>query len=350
MTIPYKELGGSPTEHYGPDGIRAQRRVLCAWDDRAALRDEILGDGYSFGPIGPAPYPTNSDVIAAVVDIEPYMPSAPVVQGAFTDIATELQTYSVNDDVEALITINYELIQTSMANWPSSIEDEAGNDWEPDTFLTYRRSTKAEYMTIPGRASMMWEDQDVGAPYHVAEPVSTPSEAIPTIRIPIVDHALTWHRVTNPPWGAMRSCAGTINFGFFFGALPGTLLFDGAEVESVYYLFAGTGAVTPGYRVSYHFLEKQLTDQNGLIYGWNYTWRDETGPDAEVGWFRMCRAAKSAYDGTLTAELVDGEKLFLYMFAQTEPSTTGTVHPQTGFLLPNFHDLFRFGAPLAPTS
>ena len=42
MTILFKELAGSPTETYAPDGFQAERRLLCAYEDRYAVVAALL--------------------------------------------------------------------------------------------------------------------------------------------------------------------------------------------------------------------------------------------------------------------------------------------------------------------
>ena len=39
----------------------------------------------------------------------------------------------------------------------------------------------------------------------------------PTLRIPIVEHHVTWHRVIDPPWDAIRAAPGTVNDCDFMG-------------------------------------------------------------------------------------------------------------------------------------
>ena len=43
MSVPFKELGGSPVEQYGLEGFRAQRTFLIAWEDRDAFAADYLG-------------------------------------------------------------------------------------------------------------------------------------------------------------------------------------------------------------------------------------------------------------------------------------------------------------------
>jgi len=59
MTVAFKELAGSPVEYYTPEGFRAERRLLCAWDDRHAVVEQLVGNGYPFGGQSQAAYPAD---------------------------------------------------------------------------------------------------------------------------------------------------------------------------------------------------------------------------------------------------------------------------------------------------
>ena len=39
MTVVFKELAGSPVESFSPQGMQAERKILCAWADRDANPD-----------------------------------------------------------------------------------------------------------------------------------------------------------------------------------------------------------------------------------------------------------------------------------------------------------------------
>ncbi len=42
MSVVFKELGGSPREVFEPQAMRAQRRLLVAWEERHALVGQLL--------------------------------------------------------------------------------------------------------------------------------------------------------------------------------------------------------------------------------------------------------------------------------------------------------------------
>ena len=72
MTVPFKELDGSPVETFGPDGPKAQRRILVAWEDRQAMIAELLGDGYQVGAAPPAGYPLCPSALAMEIRSQPW--------------------------------------------------------------------------------------------------------------------------------------------------------------------------------------------------------------------------------------------------------------------------------------
>ncbi len=71
MPTPFKELPGSPLESYDITGMKAERQLICAWQDRNALVAEILGPGYQTGVLTPISYPGVSTALAAKVQVEP---------------------------------------------------------------------------------------------------------------------------------------------------------------------------------------------------------------------------------------------------------------------------------------
>ena len=90
MTILFKELAGSPTETYGSDGMKAQRRLLCAYEDRLAAVAVLLGQGSVFGGQSPASYPGLSTAVAVEVQVEPFE-KRPDDQGEFVDLTCRLE-------------------------------------------------------------------------------------------------------------------------------------------------------------------------------------------------------------------------------------------------------------------
>ncbi len=107
MTIAFKELAGSPIESYGPDGVQAERRLLCAWDERRLLVQQLLGDGYEFGGSSRATYPGTDNVVAMRARVEAF--GDDVVKQSLTQLTEGLNAYHGF----AKVTISYELLVPS---------------------------------------------------------------------------------------------------------------------------------------------------------------------------------------------------------------------------------------------
>jgi hypothetical protein len=268
MSTPFKELGGSPVETFGPEGMKAQRRLLCAYEDRHAVVATLLGE--SGGLAGPrAPYPGRPGVLVATARVEPFE-KRPDNQGQFTDLTADLNSYT-GQFVE--VVVDYEMLGSG------------GCDGLPDapagTLLSYRMTFGGEYATLPGYG-LRWES---------AASVPVPPEAVPTVRVPIVEHHLTWHGVASPPWSAIRAAAGAINSMPFLGAAPETVLLDGAKAVPELAGFDSSGGPQFAWRITYLFREKSIklfSADSGATYGWNHAYR---GVPPDSCWDRLLDGA-----------------------------------------------------------
>jgi hypothetical protein len=237
MSTSFKELPGSPREYFGPDGMTAERRLICAWDDRRALVEEILGDGYEFGGQNPVHYPGTSNIVAIRVQVEP-----------LTDDLLKQELAELTDGPNAYrgfakLTVDYELlVAADRADLP---------EIEPQTFLTYRMGQSTEMVTFTGEA-LYWPGNPEAA---------FPADAEGRLLLPVTIHRLTWHRAVNPPWNAIRLSSGTFNDAPFLGADAGTLLFDGAVAERQFLRISDLDAPEFGWRIEYFFREKPLATQ-----------------------------------------------------------------------------------------
>ncbi len=263
MSVVFKELGGSPLEVFEPQAMRAQRRLLVAWEDRHALVARLLGEGYEFGGRGQAAYPGRPFIAVARIEVEPFPPS-PDDQGTFDDVTSQLNSYSGKF---ALVTVDYELVDESRSRKDlPKVED--------DTFLTYRMDFGAEYEDISGHV-MYWASDGS---------IPVPPDAVPTIRVPITEHHITWHRVVNPPWQAMRECVGTVNAAAFLGAAAETVLLDGVTADKQFVGIDELSQPQFGWKIAYVFREKAVK-AGGNIYGWNHRFRSL--PPGGAGWDKL---------------------------------------------------------------
>jgi len=258
MATPFKELAGSPTETYGPDVIRAQRRLLCAWGDRQALVRELLGEGYLPGSAGAAAYPALRDVVARRVRVQPYE-GRPDQQGEFTGVASHLNRYSGQ---YAEVIVDYELATTSAAAPGVSVPD--------GTYLAYSVQPSTELLAVP-TVGMQWDQE--GQPLQV-------DETLPPVRAPVLEHRLDWRRVSDPPWETVRASLGQVNAAPFLGAAAEALLFDGFTADRELSGLDAQGTPRFTWRLTYVFRERAARWATAG-YGWNHVLRpNASGGDA----------------------------------------------------------------------
>jgi hypothetical protein len=118
-------------------------------------------------------------------------------------------------------------------------------------------------------------------------------DAIPLLRVPIVVHHLVWHRVTYPPWDAIRQCTGCVNDDDFLGATAETVLFDGAVAERDFVYLEDLENPQYSWRLTYVFREKAQKypggDGTDEIFGWNDAFNSV--PNGAAGFDRLVDAA-----------------------------------------------------------
>ena len=281
MTVAFKEFAGSPVETSGPDGMTAERVLLCAWDDRRQVVEQLLGDGYEYGGRGRARYPDRPDVVAMRTRCEPFTDD--VVPQVLSELTEGLNRYNGF----AKVTVDYELLAASDRDDLPDAEDR--------TFLEYRQDFGRETMPLSGHG-LTWQGSS-GVP--------VPPVSVPSIRIPIVAHHLTWYRVLNPPWQAIRNSVGTVNGASFLGAAAGTMLFDGATAEREFVRIDAFGRPELAWRIGYVFREKAVKTAGGNIVGWNHAYRSL--PVDSPGWDRLVDS-----DGNPLYQSNDFSLLFRY--------------------------------------
>jgi len=268
MTQCFKELAGSPDESWGPEGFRATRRIVVPWANRNAMALELVGSGYQFGSNNGAQYPGSEFVKAVRVNSAPWV-EKPDNQGAFDDIATDLQTYPV----DALLTVEYELVPTPTLEWP--LLGDGTPDVDDETFLEYSMDFGGEMMTVP-KQKLQWLN-DVNAP--------VPEEVKAAVRIPIIEHRVSWSRVSAPPWDAIRSLTGKVNDAAFIGLIAEQLLFDGCRANKKFISMDELESPEFGWKLEYIFRQKTIhclggdnVQQGGV--GWNHNYRTLGGVPA----------------------------------------------------------------------
>ncbi len=260
MSTSFKELSGSPQEFFGPQGMTAVRRLICAWNDRRALVGELLGDASAPGGGSPANYPGTPDLVAARIEVEPL--AEDLVRQDFSSLIEGINAY----EGFAKITVHYELLDASAAaNLPQEMEAPA------NTFLTYATDLDDQTVRVPGDSLALPGNPTAtlsAAPAFVGEtPTVFPAAAMGDVILPVSIHRLAWHRVASPPWTAIRECQGMLNDGEFLGVPAGRLLFDGVKTAREL-LGLADGDPQLAWRLEYRFREKPLLlDSTPPLFG-----------------------------------------------------------------------------------
>jgi len=276
------ELDGSPVIDKGRDGFRATRHIMCAWGDYKEVISSIMGDFYTHGGAGFAKFPDIPLLRASNVHVEPVTDDQTVQN--LTDIESDLAGY----ESYAQIDITYEMMPEN------DRPDVDIPEPEENTFVTYKMDFGCEFMQLTGR-SLQWE----GLPN-----VPVPRDALPTTRIPIIEHHLSWHRVTDPPWDTIAELVGGVNSTPFLrqggdlGSIE-TMLFDGCHADHDFTDVELIDQVQVSWKLDYLFREKRIKAFNYDVAaeavrthaGWNHLWMDggyqPDGTLLNAGWRRL---------------------------------------------------------------
>ena len=267
MTVPFRELGGSPVEKYSSDGFSARREFVIAWEDRDAFAVEILGEAAQYGSTARVNYPGKTSVFAVRLRYEPVDPEHPDAQ-TFTELTDGPNAYG-NSLAKAIV--DYETVN------PLDRLDGPSN--EIGTHLTYRMLFSAEYQEI-GSGGWSWVDTSV----------AVPSTLELAKWIPMTEHHLTWHQVIDPPWETIHQLQGTVNQAEFLGCPAGTLLLEGADANKLYRAGFDAGASPFCWKIGYVFRERSIK-HGSAVYGWNHVYRENP-----AGWVEVTNGADRLYD------------------------------------------------------
>ncbi len=268
MSVPFKELGGSPVEQYGLDGFSARREFLIAWEDRDAFAAEVMGRAAQHGASIPVHYPGKTSVFAVRLRYEPFDRDNPDCK-SLAELTDGLNSYS-NSFAKGVV--EYRTIPAR--------DREDGPENERGTHLTYRMRFAAEYQPIPAR----------GWTYSGDPPMPAPDDLNLVKLIPLTEHHLIWHQVINPPWARIHALQGTVNAGEFLGCPQATLLFEGAEANKLYRAGLETGPSEFCWQIHYVFRERSVK-HGGQVYGWNHFYREKP-----PGWVELTNGTHGLYD------------------------------------------------------
>lgn len=273
MGVAFKELAGSPVETYCTTGIKTQRHLLCAWEDRFALLNQLLGSGTADDPSQSA-YPGQSTVLAVQVGIQPFE-GRPDDQGQFDTVGTQVNSYSGQF---AELTVDYQLAtKSSLPPLPSAA---AG------TFFTYQLQSASQLVPVTSAAAVAAATAGTEAAAMTVLPM--------VIRVPVIERCLTWHRVMQPAWDLIRASFGTVNDAPFLGADPATLLFDGIKADPEFVGCDPGGQALFGWQIAFRFQE-----------------RSQASVDSGLGWLPTGQGTSSSASDEPTYQAVDFAALFL---------------------------------------
>jgi hypothetical protein len=266
----FEELGGSPTLEINTQGISAMRKFwIPKTADLTAFVQEVMGVWVMQGnsPTGtcffqpPMSYPGFGNVVPSDIKVVPHMPDSPM--GTFPVGVTlngPANDYSGGWDVTVEYTTQY-----NVNPW-ASFQPAVPNG----TYLSYSADLGAETMIIPGRA-VSWGQYVDGVPELLVDAsgqdMIVKADVEVGIQRPTGNYTLTWDRVLEPPWAAIRLTRGHVNATTFMGAPPMCVLFLGAQV-SRQFQFTDDGGF---WKVEYKFAENSVTLNSGTeVSGWNY--------------------------------------------------------------------------------
>ena len=298
MAVKFKELAGSPVETFGPEGMGAERKFLVEWNVRRDFVEELLGDEFTFGGTSLMDYPGTEGIKCMRLRLESFA-NNPDHQGEFTDIATDINAYTSEIrcggfDNPCLVTAQYEvLVPADRGDLPTP---------EEGTFLTYRMDFGGHYIEAPA-VGCYWQ----ASPFTPVPPAQALGQ---TVRVPVVEHHITVHRMINPPWQAISDLVGTVNLNApFLGAAQEQILFDGCNAEKEFTWAGNFLEPQFGWKLSYVFREmrNKAFGADKTTIGWNHTYRFL--PLASAGWDRLVTFS----DLSLAYE--QGNHLPLFQFA-----------------------------------
>ena len=216
------------------EGIReggpvAQKKYLCAWSDRYALANAMLGltSGTSSGSVShtnPQQYPESRNMWAREIAIKGV--------GKPTQGTNQIQF------VQAIVTVNYGVPQFGYLSYPQMSFDPG----QPYVYATQEVHFERQMVTIEGSAVKLANGHQFNSPQPYAVPIPVAKLTISLQKVPY----LPWPAI----WAAMAS---PLNTATFLGVGAGYLMLEGADTHEE--------AATDGtyiQNVTYSFAARQI--------------------------------------------------------------------------------------------
>ena len=189
------------------------------------------------------------------------------------------------------LTVTYGLMYYDLVPWPSYLTRPSH---PKGTTLSFRTRFSGQFLTLPGKAFTVSRD-DPKRVSHIKDPVTgrmidnpVPSplsvNSNTRIMIPLVDFVIEWGQITNVDSVNFAEFEGCVNEQEFLGCEPGTLLFEGADVDPSFTL----NPRNPHAYKAIVTLKKRAIKSGGSIYGWNHDYEDNP-----AGWKLITMADNS---------------------------------------------------------
>lgn len=228
----YDVVGESPTFNCTRDEYSATRTGEIAWANVDALILECVPNS----PAIPGLYPGSARLFVQSVDVKPMAEEQDAV------CSGSVISYS-----KAVATIRY---STKLP-------------YNPETLVTRKWSFTGEFLTIPA-SSVKWDNGD-----------AVENEEISAAKIiPMIEHALTLHKVLSIPWTTIKDCIGKVNQNAINDSI-----FDSVAAEQLLYMGASIDwkLTTDGneeWTIEHRFQERKVKHAANE-YGWNHFWRPD---------------------------------------------------------------------------
>lgn len=248
-------------------GVTGRREFMLAWNDVADFFGELYGvyTDSSGGVVvqQPQSWPGVPALVVRGLEAVPFLPDSPKGNQNASDRTIAVADFSasnLNTTYGAKVTVTYRCLP------PNGTRD-GKPDVPAGTFLEFESESSETALTVPGRF-LKWFASGQKVPHDMTAPVPIYNE----------DIRLIWHRVTRPPFTAMRKLKGTVNSDYFCRHNPGTVIYVGSSVRYEFQL-----GNTILYTVGHHFRVKEApgTKGDGNLYGWNYMYRKDVGASGE---------------------------------------------------------------------
>lgn len=209
MAVTTKQIS-VPTYSVKDSEILATRKLLIPdWGDVEEFIDDNIGSS-ALTPGGfvlsqHTSFPGKEWLHLDTIDIKPFTNSVDAV------------------DIEGVVTCSggaeATLKYKTLASDPSVFSGGGDDPDLPDVpLLEHSVSTSIQVIKVPN-AGLKWETSTN----------KVPTDLSPAISVPVLEHRLTMHRVSNPPWTNILATLGSVNDDDFLGHIQDTVLFAGVN-------------------------------------------------------------------------------------------------------------------------